>query len=182
MPRARFINFTWNDNSCKILSLFLGSTTNACMDKHGVDCQMLDKYLGICKDPVTSNAYCKRHCGLCGPTTPSSSTSSPTSPSSVSTAVSTNLASTSTLRPSTTKSHAVTSSGPPSTAINPSSSPSSSSTKPLTTTSSAVSPKTTSSSGKSTGSSLVLTEPASIQVSTALGTLPSSFVGMFSLP
>ena len=50
-----------------------------CKDKNRVDCKMLDTYLGICRDNVTSMAYCQKYCGLCGQTTEEISTTNPTS-------------------------------------------------------------------------------------------------------
>ena len=51
-----------SSNSLLVSSLSFSS----CLDKQGVDCHLLDTSLNICKDPVTSLAYCRKYCGLCG--------------------------------------------------------------------------------------------------------------------
>ena len=49
-------------------SAVLMLTTTSCSDKSGIDCKMLNNYLGICNDQTSASMYCPLFCGVCGQT------------------------------------------------------------------------------------------------------------------
>lgn len=54
-----------------------GTTKNSttCVDKPGVDCQLLESTLQLCSNAAMAQSYCPKYCGVCGSTSISQSTS-----------------------------------------------------------------------------------------------------------